>query len=362
MRDKPYCKAPWVGLSYTASEGCKPCCEWKGEFFNGTHTEYLKSDYLKDFKELMFEDEMNPMCMECINLEKRQAQPSRRQKYMPYDINQGLVRLDFRPGNKCNMKCRMCGSHSSSLWEDEEQEQGQNRWGQPPEEYFDIDMSDIYDIDFSSLKKIMILGGEPSIDLEVRKFIEHIKDLDCFVGITCNASNASNKWFNSLKQIKNLSIDLSIDATGDIQDYQRTGSDWPKVKSNIIKYRDTFESVNISTTATAMNFPVIDTWWDELMDLNMQVFFSVCHYPKDMSLNAIPDDYKEEQIFWLQEWCNNHDIRKIEMANCAIKILKNSKYDPNLHQRFIHTTNYIDNIRGENIKNIDYRFEEIMNE
>ena len=59
MRTKPYCKAPWVGLSYEGTLGCKPCCEWKGDHFFGTYTQYLESDYLKNFKELMFEDEMH---------------------------------------------------------------------------------------------------------------------------------------------------------------------------------------------------------------------------------------------------------------------------------------------------------------
>ena len=54
------------------------------------------------------------------------------------------------------------------------------------------DMSDAYDIDLSKCEELMILGGEPSIDLEVRKWIDHIKDFNTHVIITTNGTNASD--------------------------------------------------------------------------------------------------------------------------------------------------------------------------
>ncbi len=353
MRDKPYCKAPWVGLSYEGTVGCKPCCEWKGDSFFGTHTDYIKSDYLKDFKELMFEDEMHDHCMECIHDEKINKM-SRRQKHMQYDIDGGLVRLDYRAGNKCNMKCRMCGSHSSSLWEEEDGITLPR-----------IDTSDVHDIDFSSLEKVMILGGEPSVDLEVRKFLDSIKDLDCYIGITTNVTNSSDKWFNTLKQLKKLEIDLSIDATGDIQDYQRTGGEWSKIKKNIIKYKDTFKNVTIHLTATAINFPVLDKWWDELMSFNIDVFFGVVHWPIAMNLDAIPQEYKNYQVAWLNKWIEqkeNPNYIHLNAVDEAKAILSASKYNANYNKQFKERIKELDNIRNENILDLDFRFEDIMNE
>ena len=67
MRSKPYCKAPWIGLTYESTIGCKPCCEYIGGniginpgSFKGIYTDYIKSDWLKDFKKMMYKDEMNP--------------------------------------------------------------------------------------------------------------------------------------------------------------------------------------------------------------------------------------------------------------------------------------------------------------
>ena len=41
MRDKPYCKAPWLGLYYEGTVGCRPCCEWKHASFSGNYEDYL---------------------------------------------------------------------------------------------------------------------------------------------------------------------------------------------------------------------------------------------------------------------------------------------------------------------------------
>jgi len=362
MRTSPYCKAPWVGLSYEGTVGCKPCCEWKGDSFFGTHTDYIKSDYLKDFKKLMFEDEMDNKCMECIHNEKINKR-SRRQKHMQYDIDGGLVRLDYRAGNKCNMKCRMCGSHSSSLWEEENKKFGTF----PPDILPRLDTSDVYNIDFSSLEKLMILGGEPSIDLEVRKFLDYIADLNlnCYVGVTTNATNSSDKWFNTLKKLNRLEVDLSIDATGDTQDYQRTGGEWSKIKKNIIKYKDTFKNVTIHLTATAINFPVLDKWWDELMSFDIDVFFGVVHYPTNMNLDAIPQEYKDYQLAWLNKWIEQKENPNYIHLNAVAEakaILSASKYNDDFNKLFKDRIIELDNVRNENILDLDYRFEEIMNE
>ena len=365
MRTKPYCKAPWVGLSYVGTEGCKPCCEWKGGQFFGTHTEYLESDYLKEFKDTMYNDDMNPACIECIHNEKiEKLGGSRRQKFEKYDIDGGYVRLDFRAGNKCNMKCRMCGSHSSSLWEEEDIKWGSNVYLDPPHDIPRLDTSDVLDIDFTKLKKIMILGGEPSVDLEVRKFIDHIKDVDCHVGITTNCSNGSDKWFLSLESIDNLELDLSIDGCGPVAEYQRAGVSWDKIKTNLWKYKAYRGDTHINFAVTAINFPVLNTWWDELMDFEIQTFFSVVHLPLSHSINAIPKEYLDYQIAWLKKWIDvekvPHNINRTSAATMAISIMENSKYDPFCHEQFAKITKELDKRRDENILDLDERFEDIM--
>ena len=372
MRTSPYCKAPWTGLVYEGTVGCKPCCEWKGEAFHDTYTNYIKSDYLKEFKTKMYADEMHLSCIECINVEKRGAVPSRRQKYEHIDVEYSdgipnLTRLDYRPGNKCNLMCRMCWPGASSLLEEEEKS---NPYGSKIMHSVNLDTSDCYDIDLSNVKKLQILGGEPSIDLELRKWINHHKDFDGYIGITTNATNSSDKWFNTLRQLKRLELTLSIDATGSVQEFQRFKSDWKEIKENVYKYKENFKNVIIHLTATAINFPVIDTWWDEMMEFNIPLYFGLVYFPEEYSLDAIPKEYKDYQVAWLRKWIKYvhfHDnyysaIRQISEAEEAIEILESSEYKETFAVKFKDRVKWHDEKRNQRIEDLDYRFEEIMNE
>ena len=106
------------------------------------------------------------------------------------------------------------------------------------------------------------------------------------------------------------------------------------------------------------------------------------HYPINQNLDAIPDDFKEEQIFWLDNWLkllgdepdfghmnplSNEEIeifvtwkQKRDSAEEAKVILGASKYNDNYSKQFYERTIELDNIRDESIYDVDPRFKEIM--
>lgn len=382
MRSKPYCNAPWLGLAYEATQGCQPCCEWKGKTFWGTQKQYIESDYLKNFKKIMYSDEPHKDCIECTHNEKIGGHSRRKyyDKFKEVDYESSglnyIARMDFRAGNKCNMMCRMCGPQASSLLEEEEVSNGQIT-----EHIQHLDTSDVYDLDLSQCVEISILGGEPSIDLKVRKFMNHVADNypNIEIMVTTNATNASDKWFKTLLRFctgPGLRIILSVDATGPTQEFQRKSSiKWNTVKKNLRKYKEISDSdeyncgVSIQCTATAINMVTIDKWWDELLEMNIKTDLNQVWWPKGMSIEAIPDEYKDQSIEFIKDWLqqftepepNDHDTKnKILSGKQAIKILTNSVYSKEVHNEFIRTQNRYDGYRNENVRDLDERFKVVM--
>jgi len=390
MRDKPYCNAPWLGLYYEGTQGCRPCCEWKGDTFVGNIEEYKKSEYLHKFKKMMYDDKESKFCRECIHNEKIGSR-SRRQYYdrwqycseeeMPFDKDvkgiYQIIRLDFRAGNKCNMMCRMCGPTSSSLLEEESAKSPNGI-----EFVQHLDTEDIYSLDLSKCEEISILGGEPSIDLKVRKFMDYVAEkypkVKCVV--TTNGTNASKKWFDTLMKFcdgAGLQIILSIDATGPTQEFQRKSNvRWNVIKKNIERYRLAGENhdgcqVSIQLTCSAINMVTIDKWWDELVNTHIKIDPNQVWWPEGMAVSCIPTDLKNKSIEFLQNWIHNYQTKIVPVGHdddktvystveTFINILKTTKYTGT--KKFIQTQNKYDGYRDENILDLDSRFKVMMNE
>jgi hypothetical protein len=72
---KPFCQAAWTTMLYGGAYsggGVSPCCEWKGDIFEGPLAEYENSDFLENIKARMISHDMefiNDNCRECIEVE-----------------------------------------------------------------------------------------------------------------------------------------------------------------------------------------------------------------------------------------------------------------------------------------------------
>jgi hypothetical protein len=381
MRDKPYCNAPWLGLYYEGTVGIRPCCEWKPDSFPGNYKQYTESEYLKDFKRNMYNDEPVPGCIECTHNEKIGGHSRRKyyEKFTDVDYEasgiQYIARMDFRAGNKCNMMCRMCGPSSSSLLEEEAIESGAQEIGFIKH----LDTSDIYDLDLSNCEEVSILGGEPSIDLKVRKFMDYIADNypTIKVQVTTNATNGSDKWFKTLMKFcvgAGLNIILSVDAAGPTQEFQRKSKiSWETIKKNLEKYREVFEGhpncqISIQLTCTAINLVTIDKWWDEVVDLDISLMPNQVWYPEGMAVSCIPISLKHKSVEFLNNWRKKYKPKSTltgarvddvyRAVDTIINILETTKYTGT--KNFIEIQNRYDGDRNENVIDLDKRFELMM--
>jgi sulfatase maturation enzyme AslB (radical SAM superfamily) len=356
--NKPFCSAPWTTIQHGSvlqQGGTCPCCEWSGLIYKGGIKQYLESEWLHGVKETMQSHDMdviNETCKSCLDLEKLNIRSKRNlvdEWIESGDLEFGKIGLvDYRASNLCNLKCRMCFPSNSSLI--------------AKEMNIDIDDSknfndDIYEYDLKDVGIVNIVGGEPSIDHKVHEFLdwlilnkwnEHIR-----ITITTNATNTNKNWIDRISKFKALTVIISVDGTGDVYEYIRTNANWDSVSKNISIYESMSNViVNFQITGSMHNIPAIEKWLPWFLDKEYANIFPVESQPH-LSLDALPDDIKQEKIAYLTTITSH-------MATATIQMLEDATYDNAVHHAFIADTTRLDKIRKTDLTKIDPIFERIL--
>ena len=128
------CILPWISIETTPLGNVRPCCLYREELPNidlKTHTlkDAFDSKSMRDLRRQFRRGERPDNCRNCWR-EEDAGKKSKRQymlekfkdEEVDYSSNNGveLKFLDLKLGNICNLKCRICGSWSSSKWAKEE--------------------------------------------------------------------------------------------------------------------------------------------------------------------------------------------------------------------------------------------------
>jgi len=355
---KPFCSAPWTSIQHGSvlhQGGTCPCCEWNGKIYKGGIKQYLESDWLRSVKETMQSYDMdiiNSTCKSCLEVEKLNMRSKRNlidnwieSNTLEFD-KIGLV--DYRASNLCNLKCRMCFPSNSSMI--------------AKEMNIDIDNSnnfvdDIYEYDLKDVAIVNIVGGEPSIDDKVFKFLDWLilnnwhEQME--LTITTNATNTNKNWIDRISKFKRLNVIISVDGIGDVYEYIRTNAKWDSVSKNISVYESMPNiSVAFQITGSMYNIPVIEKWLPWFLDKEYANIYPV-ESQLHLTLAALSPDIKQEKIAYLKT-INSH------MAASTIQMLENATYDKAVHCAFVDDTNKLDGIRQTDITSIDTVFERIL--
>ena len=259
-----YCPAPFMHIYINAGkDSIKMCCEGRKiqSKFSEKESGIRADDRLKEFfyndkqlieiRKKLLKGEEPIECHVCGDRE-RKGWSSDRLEYIKRDggtvtpnINYGNefkqpLALDIRPGNVCNLKCRMCdpGNSTEILKEvtahpEIDQYYRGDRWRKETSN-MDI-IKFISTIDFKLIKRLNILGGEPTVDPDTISFLEKLIEegnTDLNLNITSNCTNFNKHW-QLFKQFKNLNICASLDGTGKTYEYIRTNAKWKPVINNV---------------------------------------------------------------------------------------------------------------------------------
>ena len=161
---------------------------------------------------------------------------------------------DYRFSNLCNFKCRSCGDMLSSAWESEQRQHDmidwsnpKNTWMQPAvrqqiSEFQDTQIEQEFSaaVEQHRVEEIYWVGGEPLMYEQHWRYMSRIIELGDGPGLyaryNTNLSRVRYRgqdlYRDILPNIRDWQICASIDGTGEIGEYIRTGLNWAQWLEN----------------------------------------------------------------------------------------------------------------------------------
>ena len=269
------CLAPWVHTYLSPQTERRMCCASRepaqnfeqyidtaggtGKYIPVTLEQHWNSEHMKSVRRRMMAGETLPECEVCND---KLLNTSVYRDYfthlfahkMPEILSQttpdGRTRLrpvswDYRFSNLCNFKCRMCGDMLSSAWETEQKQHAmvdytnsKNNWMVPAvrqeiSRFQDTQIESEFSeaVEQHRVEEIYWVGGEPLMYEQHWRYMKRIVELGdgdkLYARYNTNLSRVdyrdSNLYRDILVHVRDWQICASLDGTGEIGEYIRTG-------------------------------------------------------------------------------------------------------------------------------------------
>ena len=300
-----FCMAPWTHTYTSPQTERRMCCasrepaqnfrqyidtaQGTGQYIPITLEQHWNSEHMQSVRKRMLAGEMLSECEVCND------QLLNTDVYRTYfwhmfghkydqvcsttDINgyttMKPVSWDYRFSNLCNFKCRTCGDMLSSSWESEQRTHKmidwtnlKNGWMQPETRAQISQFQDTQvEAEFSQaveehrVEEVYWVGGEPLMYEQHWRYMQRIIDLDdgknLYARYNTNLSrvdyNGQNLYRDILSNIRDWQICASLDGTGAIGEYIRTGLDYNRFVKNFeqgLRYRKNTRQMRLDFTLT----------------------------------------------------------------------------------------------------------------
>jgi MoaA/NifB/PqqE/SkfB family radical SAM enzyme len=330
-----FCVLPWISIEASPIGTVRPCCLADDEILDNAGNKFelstanfadiQNSDHMQRLREQFLAGERPQTCRKCWN-EERGGRTSKRMhtldrlKHSIADTEwttdaKPLMFLDLKLGNICNLKCRICGSWSSSQFATEEinqlprEEQKSShayqmlRAGAWPREntqfwqQIDSVLTDIRYIEFTGGEPFMIDEHFDMLQGIVDRGIAHQVEIHYNTNGTQYPVRGEAIW----RHFKTVEIAFSIDDVGERFEYQRSNANWQEVCANLDRFRDLKEChqnivLQICTTVNIFNVRYLDQvaqWIDKNKESFNFVYWNMMHDAWYFSIATLPDTAKE---------------------------------------------------------------------
>jgi hypothetical protein len=290
--------APWTHTYLSPQTERRMCCASRepaqnfqqyidtqsgtGRYIPITLEEHWNSEHMRSVRRRMMAGETLPECEVCndklLNTDVYRDYfwhlfRHRYNEAMSKTDNTGYTEMrpvswDYRFSNLCNFKCRTCGDMLSSAWETEQRQHDMIDWSNPKNNWMrpevrreiskfqdsQIEQEFAEAVEQHRIEEIYWVGGEPLMYEQHWRYMKRIIELGdgdrLYARYNTNLSRIDYRGINLyrdiLRNVRDWQICASLDGTGAIGEYIRTGLDYEQ-------WRDNFQrGVDISTHSRQM--------------------------------------------------------------------------------------------------------------
>jgi MoaA/NifB/PqqE/SkfB family radical SAM enzyme len=382
---KVFCMFPWMHLNVTPKGDIYPCCSNNyttpfGSTKETTLREAFNNDKMKDLRLNMLNEKPSKICEFCYKHE--QAGPHSFRTYslehwskdfddlVPKTEPDGTMPefnmryYDIRFSNICNFKCRTCGAEFSSQWAAEQRANHDPK--HPIVIHADDNKGDLLEEVLTHIEHIDLAyfaGGEPLITDEHYVILEEMirkGRTDVTLRYNTNASNIKYKNHDILdlwKHFKRVELSCSIDHYGARAEWLRHGTDWGKVESNLLIFRDLeFVKFQMNTVFSIFNYSTLPEFYNYLKEKNLvrvedwyhSLYLAV--HPPYYSAKSLPKDLKAHAYNKCKSFVEKNGASWVLLNNLTTNAMnfaaESNTWEENKKTFFMHTLS-TDKIRGE---------------
>jgi len=299
------CLAPWTHTYLSPQTERRMCCASRepaqnfkqyidtesgtGQYTPLTLVDHWNSDHMRSVRRRMMAGETLPECEVCnnklLNTDVYRSYfdhlfGSKYELAMELTTPDGATTMkpvswDYRFSNLCNFKCRTCGDMLSSAWESEQRQHNMVNWENPKNNWMLPLIKDeitafqdsVIEQEFSDaveehrVEEVYWVGGEPLMYEQHWRYMKRIIELGdgpkVYARYNTNLSRCSYRGIDLfgdiLDHIRDYQICASIDGTGAIGEYIRTGlnyNQWLANFSRAVAHRRYSRQVRIDFTLT----------------------------------------------------------------------------------------------------------------
>lgn len=404
-----FCVVPWIQLSTKPNGNIRICClmtqsqdfdrgvlrRSDGSIYNAREPDFLDSFNTQKAKDLRLDllaGKKNPMCKACWRKESVGMTSKRQVSNRDFEVhfseeearkitahdgtvkNNPLLYLDLRFGNLCNMKCIMCHPSSSTLWyndfvelygEKEFTDTGEKvalesvggNYQPKDRKYFswyeNESFWEILEERMSQVKQIYLVGGEPLLIKEHERFLERCLQSGIAAEITLeydtNLSHLNQRILPLWSQFKKVKLRVSIESTGEQNDYIRFPSVWSEIASNISKVRQLNSKIdlNFSITWQSLNIFAVTQVWDHYPETGV---VRILNSPAHLDIKVLPKEIKAKALEHLEKYDAKSEIVERQLVSMKEYLHNNMDFENfELLNSFRVYTKNCDRIRGTDV-------------